>query len=170
MARPLLIPRKQRTRQHVIADLGIHYVEGFVLEEGHTAQQLGRDYGYDLLMFTYDERGYVEPGFISLQVKSAESLQSAGAGYVFDLDVRDYNLWMAEKMPVILVLFDAGRRRAYWLAVKDYFRQDVARRPPRGAKTIRVRVDGRQSLNRRAIARMRAMKNDLYRTVSGGSP
>ena|GEM_PF-4983376 len=45
---------KQRTRQHVLADLSVHYVEGFILEAGHTAQQLERDYGYDLLMFTYD--------------------------------------------------------------------------------------------------------------------
>jgi hypothetical protein len=57
MARELLIPRKQRTRQHVIADLSVHYVEAFILEAGHTTQQLECDYGYDLLMFTYDERG-----------------------------------------------------------------------------------------------------------------
>src|SRR5260370_34464077 len=111
MARQLLVPRKQRTRQHVIADLSVHYVEGFILEAGHTAQQLERDYGYDLLMFTYDERGYVEPGFVSLQVKAAESLHTVGGAYVFHLDIPDYNLGMAGKMPVILVLFDAGRRR-----------------------------------------------------------
>jgi hypothetical protein len=37
MASPLLGPRKQRTRQHVIADLSVHPVEGFILEEGHSA-------------------------------------------------------------------------------------------------------------------------------------
>jgi hypothetical protein len=37
-------PRKQRTRQHVIADLSAHYVERFILEEGHTAQRLSSDY------------------------------------------------------------------------------------------------------------------------------
>ena len=34
MARQLLIPRKQRTRQHVIADLSVHDVEGFILDAG----------------------------------------------------------------------------------------------------------------------------------------
>jgi hypothetical protein len=169
MARQLLTPRKQRTRQHVIADLSVHYVEGFILEAGHTAQQLERDYGYDLLMFTYDERGYVEPGFVSLQVKAAESLYPVGGDYVFDLDIRDYNLWMAEKMPVILILFDAARRRAYWLAVKDYFRENGGGHPQKGAKTVRVRVAMGQSLNRRAIARIRAMKNELHGKVSGGA-
>jgi Domain of unknown function (DUF4365) len=170
MAGQLSNVRKQRTRQHVIADLSVHYLEGFILEEGHTAQQLERDYGYDLLMFTYDEQGYVEPGFVSLQVKAAESLQSAGSGYVFDLDVRDYNLWKVEKMPVILVLFDALRRRGYWLAVQDYFREDTARRPHRGAKTVRMRVSRRQPVHRRAIAKMRELKNDLYSRVMGVIP
>jgi hypothetical protein len=158
MARQLLGPRKQRTRQHVIADQSVHYVEGFILDEGHTAQRLERDYGYDLLLFTYDEQGYVEPGILFLQLKAAELLTAVGPDHVFDLDIRDYNLWMLEEMPVILVLFDAPRRRATWLPVQRYFREDVARRPKKGAKTVRVRVPIRQRVNRRAIAKMRDLK------------
>src|SRR5207253_11267359 len=56
MANPLIGPRKQRTRQHVIADLSVHHVERFILEEGHTAQGLGSDHGYDLVLFSYDEQ------------------------------------------------------------------------------------------------------------------
>ena len=55
MARPMFIPRKQRTRQHVIADQSMNYVERFIIDAGYTAQMIQRDYGYDLLMFTYDE-------------------------------------------------------------------------------------------------------------------
>ena len=72
-------------------------------------------------------------------------------------------------MPVILILFDAVRRRAYWLAVKDYFRKNAAGRPQKNAKTVRVRVAMGQSVSRRAIARMRAMKNELCSKVSGGA-
>jgi Domain of unknown function (DUF4365) len=158
MAKQFLGPRKQRTRQHVIADQSVHYVEGFILAEGHTAQRLERDYGYDLLLFTYDEQGYVEPGFLFFQVKAAEEFQAIGSDYVFDLDVRDYNLWMLEETPVILVLFDATRRRASWLAVQDYFHEDRARRPRNGAKTVRVRMPMRHAVNRRAIAKMRDLK------------
>lgn len=93
-------PRKQRTRQHVIADLSAHHVEGFVLAEGHTVQRLDADYGYDLLLSTYDEQGYAEPGYVAIQIKAAESLRAVGSDYVFDLDIRDYNLWMSEKIPV----------------------------------------------------------------------
>src|SRR5688572_4859238 len=108
MASQILAPRKQRTRQHVITDLGVHYVVRFILEEGYTAQLVGSDYGYDLTMCTFDEHGYAEPGMVFFQMK-AESLRAVGSNYVFDLDVRDFHLWMIEKMPVILILFDATR-------------------------------------------------------------
>src|SRR5205085_2337634 len=105
---------------------------------------LSSDYGYDLLLFTYDEQGYAEPGLVCLQLKAREALQTVGADYVFDLDIRDYNLWVLEESPVILILFDVSRRRAYWLDVHGYFDQDKARLPKKGAKSVRVRVPKRQ--------------------------
>lgn len=155
-----LEPRKQRTRQHVIADLSVHHVEGFILEEGHTAQRFGSDYSYDLVMRTFDEAGYVEPGAAYFQLKASDALQSVGSAYVFDVDIRDYNLWIREAMLVVLVLFDASRRRAYWLDVQDYFEQEGARRPKKGAKTVRVRVSKRNLVNRSAIQMMRELQRD----------
>ncbi len=77
MARQAPGPRKQRTRQHVIADLSVHHLEGFILKAGHTVQRLGSDYGYDLLMSTFDEQGYVEPGMVYFQLKAMETLGPA---------------------------------------------------------------------------------------------
>lgn len=151
-------PRKQRTRQHVIADLSVHHVEGFILRAGHTVQRFERDYGYDLFMNTYDEDGYVEPGVVCFQLKAAETLQAVGSDYVYDIDIRDYNLWMWEEMPVILILFEASRERAYWLHVQEYFEADTRRRPQKGAKTVRARVPARQVVNDRAIRTMRDLK------------
>jgi len=94
VARQLIGPRKQRTRQHVIADLSVHHVEGVILDAGHTVQRLTHDYGYDLMLTTYDRDGYVEPGAVYLQLKAAEVLVPSGSGFAFDLDVRDYNLWV----------------------------------------------------------------------------
>src|SRR5439155_6399310 len=95
-------PRKQRTRQHVIADLNVHHVERFILEEGHTAQRLGSDYGYDMIMWTFDQEGYPDPGSVYFQFKAGETLEQRGDDFVYDLDLRDYNLWMLEQKPVIL--------------------------------------------------------------------
>jgi hypothetical protein len=160
MARKIFGPRKRRTRQHIIADQSINHVERYIIDEGHTAQRVDSDYGYDLVLFTYDNQGYIEPDAVFLQLKAAESLQAIGSDYVFDLDIRDYNLWLLVTVPVIVVLFDASRRRAYWIHVQGYFREDVTRRPKRGAKSIRVRVPRRQIVNRRAIAKLRDLKRE----------
>jgi hypothetical protein len=118
-------------------------------------------------MWTFDAQGFVEPGSVYFQFKAAESLQAVASEYVFDLDIRDYHLWMLEKPPVILVLFDATRRRACWLCVQRYFGADAARQPKKGAKTVRVRVPIRQVVNRRAIARMRDLKQQTQGPLLG---
>ena len=161
MARKIFGLRKRRTRAHVIADQSVNHVERFIIDEGHTAQRIEKDYGYDLVLFTYDEQGYAEPDFLFIQLKAAESLQAIGSNYVFDLDIRDFNLWISNKMPVILILFDASRRRAYWLHVQGYFDVVDTRQPKKGAKTVRVHVPHRQTVNRRAIAKMRDLERGL---------
>lgn len=161
MAPHLFPPRKRRTRQHVIADQSINHVERFVIDEGHIAQRQERDYGYDLLLYTFDESGYIEPGVIYLQVKASETLAVSGTDPFFDLDVRDYHLWITERMPVYLILFDASRRRAFWSYVQKYFAENPSRRPKQGAKTVRTLVSSSQTLNRRAIARMRSAKQAI---------
>jgi hypothetical protein len=167
MARTIFGPRKRRTRQHVIADQSVNLVERYIIDEGHTAQRLEKDYGYDLLLFTFDEQGYAEPGLVSLQLKAAEKLRAVKADCVFDLDIRDYNLWMLEEWPVILILFDASRRRACWLDVQVYFREAPARQPKKGAKSVRVRVPRRQVVNRRATATWRHLKRQVIWTPQG---
>ena len=57
-----------------------------------------------------------------------------------------------------LILFDATRSRAYWLAVQQYFSLEVTHQPKKGAKSVRIRVPRRQAVNGRAIAKMRELK------------
>jgi hypothetical protein len=101
---------------------------------GHTAQRFGSEYSYDLLMGTFDGAGFVEPGVVYFQLKASNSLQAVGTDVIFDVDLRDYNLWKQEEMPVVLALFDASRREAYWLATQRYFREDVDGQPSKGAR------------------------------------
>jgi hypothetical protein len=145
----------------VICAQSVNYVERFIIDEGHAPLRVEFDYGYDMTVRTHDPEGYTEPGWISLQLKASESLVEVDGAYVFDLDVRDYNLWVREFYPVILVLFDAGRRRAYWLHIQAYFRLPGTVRPVRGAKTIRVRIPRGRTVNRRAVAAWRDAKNRL---------
>jgi len=160
-----VLPRKRRTSEHVLADLSVNHVERFILEEGHTALRGQSDYGYDLFMITHDEQGYAEPDFVRLQLKASANLKAGRGGFVFDLDVRDYNLWMSEQMPVILILFDATRRKAFWLFLQQYFEQDASRCPKKGAKTIRVHVPKTQTFQRRAVARLRNWKQAVHQQL-----
>jgi hypothetical protein len=167
MAKQMFAPRKQRTRQHVIADLSINHVERISLEAGHTVLRMAPDYGYDLVLFTYDEQGFIEPGFVYLQVKASETLKAIDVDYVFDLDIRDYNLWRLEEVPVILILFAASRRRAYWLWLQNYFSKDAFHQPKKGAKSVRVRVPQRQPVTRKGVAVWRDLKKRALQRAKG---
>ena len=157
---------KQRTREHVIADLSVHHVEGFVLLEGHTVQVVTR-YGYDLLMFTYDRNGYVEPGFLFVQLKAAETLQSVGSDYVFDLDVRDYHLWMLEQSPVILILYDASHRQAYWLHTQQLLPRPICAPPKEGGEDEKC-VRNSESPDGDSQGHLRHAGTQANRPVAGG--
>lgn len=160
-------PRKRRTRQHIIADQSVNHVERVIIDAGHVAQRVHCDYGYDLVVMTFDEHGYAEPGQLFLQLKGTEKLVARGENYSFDLDVRDYNLWKDESQPVLLVLFCATTRRAYWLHTQDHFAAP-AHRPRSGAKTVRVSVPKRHSFSVRAVARLRVLKNGRILNAVGG--
>src|SRR5690349_12272288 len=69
-----VIPRKRRTRQHIIADQSVNHLERFIIDEGHVVQRVEHDYGYDLILLTFDATGYAEPGYATLQIKACERL------------------------------------------------------------------------------------------------
>jgi Domain of unknown function (DUF4365) len=131
-------PRKRRTREHVIAELSLNHVEKFIVAAGFVCERLRGDYGYDLFMITFDAEGFAETGSVLIQLKATDSPKYTAHGLAVDLDVRDYDLWTAEPMPVFLVAFDATADRAYWLYVQQYFESEPLRRPVQGAKSIRV--------------------------------
>ena len=123
------------------------------------------DYGYDLVLYTYDEEGYAEEGAIYLQLKASEKLAAFGDNFVFDIDLRDYTRWTREPMPVILILFEASKRRAYWIYVQRYFAETPSREPRKSAKTVRIRVPKRQVVNRLAIKTMRTYKQGVWNNL-----
>ncbi len=160
--------RKRRTREHVIADLSHNFVERFILEEGHVVQRMEMDYGFDLWMQPFDEDGHAEVGLAYWQLKASDSITLVGGTAAFDLDVRDYNQWRRERQPVLLVLFDAPRRRAYWLHIQGHFSDPSARHPRPGARTVRVNIPEGQRLGRRAIRRIRRLIQEATRRYDWG--
>ena len=152
--------RKRRTREHIIADLGVHLVEGVVLECGWTAERFDHDYGYDLSIYTYDAEGYAEAGALLIQVKATESLltQSNDEFLSWTLNVRDLRLWREEVAPVILIVVDVLAKNAYWLYIQEAFslQETLDNR-----LYIRCRISRQNRLTTDVLAELRQKKQAL---------
>ena len=128
-------PRPRRTREHVIASQSCNYIEKFIIDKGHTSQRQLEDYGYDLVVKTFDEDGYEESGEIIIQLKATDRLEGLRhQDFIeFVINVKHYELWTREPMPVFLVLYDAREPKAYWLYVQKYFVASTPWKPRKGA-------------------------------------
>src|SRR2546421_9101711 len=117
--------RKRRTREHIIADLSINYVEKCVLQCGWTSQRFSPDYGLDLLMTTFNQRGEIENGDVRLQIKAMSSikLKPGHRAVAVRLEWRDMVYWLNEPLPVILIVYDAKADRAWWLYLQQSLRE-----------------------------------------------
>jgi hypothetical protein len=160
--------RPQRTREHVLADLSANFVERFFFEAGHSVLRVPADYGYDLIVQTFDEHGYAEQGFLYLQLKATDAIAryERNETFAFPIEVRHYHLWRLEPMPVYFVLYDAALRRAYWLYTQPYF----ASHPPRtsAAASLTIHVPKKNAFARRTIKIMRGRKANIVQQMQGG--
>jgi hypothetical protein len=81
-----------------------------------------------------------------------------GRAVAVRLDWRDVAAWCRELMPVILILYDAGDDKAYWLHVQPYFSgRPRARR--RAVATTAVQLPMHQFLNEAAVRQWGAMRD-----------
>jgi hypothetical protein len=148
--------RKRRTREHVIADLSVHHVEGLALKCRYSVQRLVPDYGYDLLLQTYNEAGETERGYVLLQLKASDNLQQyelvQEEAFSFPVNAKDYRLWCEEVPLVFFILYDAQLGEAYWLDVQEDARNQE--HEPIG-KSVRLHVPRRHVLGVQTIRLMR---------------
>jgi len=155
--------RKLRTREHVLADLSINHLERHVLRCGCSVQRMHSDYGYDLIMSTFNANGELEAGVVFFQVKATDSLPLLADGKTVSWVVsrRDLLSWVNEAFPVILVIYDGRRDRALWLHVQSYFAHHPAADLFLAGETISVRVPVTNRLNRRSVQRIIQLKNAI---------
>lgn len=164
-------PRKRRTREHVIADMSVNYVERFVLRCGWTVQRITHDYGIDLLMETYNAKGEPQVGRVLFQVKATDRLRvrQRDSTVLTRLEWRDIRAWLDEPMPVILVMYDAQQDTGYWLHIQSDFAN--SRRMARtGVTTTQVLAPLHQVLNEAAIRHFAVLRDTvmsrIYRVFS----
>jgi hypothetical protein len=159
------LPGKRRTREHVIAALSVNHVERMVLKCGFVVQRSDPDYGYDLRLETFDERGNVEAGHMPLQLKATDDIEeyalATEEAFSFPISTKDYRLWSEEVMPVFLILYDAVLEEAYWLHAQG----DHRTQPRPDGDTIRVHVPRHQVLGVRTIRAMRQRKQATLEAI-----
>lgn len=116
--------RKKRVREHIIADLSANYVERFALLNGFSVECIGKDYGYDLNIYTFDSNGEFENGNVYVQLKATDhpKYMSQRAIVSFPTNRRDLKTWYAEPFPVIFILYDAKNEIAFWIYIQQYLR------------------------------------------------
>lgn len=163
-------PGKMRTRAHVLADLSINHVERQVLLCGFSVDRVQHDYGYDLTMSTYrDDTGELEPGSVYIQVKATDRLPRHADGRTIPwlISRRDLKLWLAETYPVILVVYDGQKDRAYGISVQRYVTGPRTPELFTAGETITVHIPVASRFNRRAIRAIARDKNILQARLRG---
>jgi hypothetical protein len=163
--------KKRRTREHVIAELGVNFVQRHIMLKGHSSEAIVRDYGIDLVMFTYNHNGEIENGHVAIQVKSTDHLAilKTSPEVAFKVEVAHLKAWQYEPLPVILVVYDTtGDGRAFWLYVQHYVNcspknidMDVDQ------DTITLRIPIENQLDATAIERFRGFRDRVLAQVKG---
>ena len=79
-------------------------------------------------MFHHNERGEVENGEVRFQLKatSQSKLSRDGTWISQRVETRDLRYWYFELFPVVIVVYEAQRDRAFWLHIQDYIDRNPA--------------------------------------------
>lgn len=159
--------KKKRPREHIIADLSVNHVERFVLLCGYSVERVEYDYGFDLVIFTYDANGEIENGQIYVQLKATDSLRILADQETIAFSVKrsDLELWLFEPMPCILIVYDAQSDVAYWLYLQAYFENWEGFDLSRVGETVTVHLPKANRVDREAIKQFARYRDDVLRQI-----
>jgi hypothetical protein len=155
-------PKKRRTREHVIADLSVNFLERQALLCGYSVEKITHDYGIDLFVHTYNDGGEVEPGRLLFQLKATDQPKrvQGGKAIAFQVARADLRWWLKELMPVILVLYDAQADAAYWLHIQRHFSEKgTLKKMAQGHLTLHLPMSDR--LEPAAVKQLARLKQEI---------
>ncbi len=163
------MPKKIRTRQHVIAELSANHVERHALLCGFSVERIEHDYGIDLVLFTYDANGEIENGQVFIQLKATDSLRVLADQRTvsFSVERSDLELWLKEPMPCILVVYDAQTDVAYWVYVQAYFENLESFDLAQAGDTVTIHLRKENAIDQTAIRAFARYKDNVLNQVHG---
>jgi len=134
--------RKLRTREHVLADLGVNFVERQALSCGFSIERVTHDYGIDVLLFTYNSAEEIENGHVEVQVKATEHPRYVddGTSLAIRIQSADIAYWQFQPMPVMLVLYEATRDQAFWIHIQEARQAEESLKNDQESVTIRLPI------------------------------
>ncbi|KOP27446.1 hypothetical protein AMR41_05485 [Hapalosiphon sp. MRB220] len=161
--------KKRRPKEHIIADLSVNHVERYIFLCGYSVERIEYDYGFDLVMFTYDANGEIENGQVYLQLKARDSLRILAdkETIAFTLERSDIELWLFEPMPCILIVYDSQVSVSYWLYLQAYFESLEKFDLYKIGETFTVRLSQENILNEEAIKKFAQYRDDVLKQLQG---
>ena len=153
--------RKQRTRAHIIEDLGFNHVERQILYGGFIVHRIGHnDYSYDGLIHTFNENGEFESGLINFQLKSTDVIQFSKKqnSFVFDLSERDLEVWLKDTNMMLFILYDAQLEKAYYMDLQTYF-NEKGMKFIKKRKFVRIHIPSSNVFEPKIMQHIRQIKN-----------
>jgi hypothetical protein len=157
--------RKRRPREHVIAEMGVNFLERQVLRRGHQLRRVPEpEYGTDALMLHFSPKTReIENGWVEFQVKATDdpNFVDGGRSVACAVEVAHVRYWYWETAhPFILVLYDVRKHRAFWIDIQSYVDDHAIE----DTETLTVRIPVQNTLTVNAIDRFR--ERSLARTQS----
>lgn len=153
----------------MIADLSANHVERHVLLCGFSVERFVHDYGFDLALYTYDANGEFENGQVFIQLKATDSPRFLEKETVISFQVASSDLatWLNEPMPVILIVYDAGADRAYWVYIQAYFESRPNFQLAKDRNTVAVHLPKVNVVDASAIRKFAQYRDDVLRQIQG---
>ena len=161
--------RKRRTRSHIIADLSANHFERHALLCGYSMERITHDYGIDSLLYTYTDEGEIENECVRIQFKATDHLlrHQGGETIAFPVERSDLEHWLAERFPVILIVYDAQTDAAYWVYVQAYFQRQAGFDLALAGETVTVSIRLTNCVDTAAIRQFARFKARLLNQTEG---
>lgn len=117
----------KRIRSQATSREGINFVRSLVERQNSTFQEidLHNDLGNDAYVeFVVEESA--TGCCVALQIKSGTSYRTESGRYGFQADRSHFEYWASHTLPVLAVVFDPEREKAFWVDITGYLRENPA--------------------------------------------
>lgn len=117
---------KQITDEQLLGEKGVNLIQSIVLEMGFTWHPTNQplEAGIDGWVELRDAAtGEVANCWLAVQSRARSQLRETETAVKYNCTRKDLDYWMLGNQPVILIVSNPNQRKAWWVSVKDYFRE-----------------------------------------------